>query len=376
MTFADEELANRFDQMVESVVDMAGVVDVERALTEGRLAVHKRRTRAAVAGAGAIGTVAALVAISALVTGTKPAVVASSAAPALVDPLHSYAEFGWLPTSLPARAYSDPDGGGMAITSAYDPKTVGTSEVSTEVDLMTWPNGPAKMPTSSPGMAWSVAGSLNGRPVEMFSQATDPSTSSTAGGLATWPLCAMPYGNDGPPGPFTQEGVTSYGVVGIAWQTASGAVAEIDYHYVNQTPPDTATMMNMAETVTFAKKPLAMPFSVQGFAGTTVTYATQGDFHDPHPAASQVSFEKDGVQVTIYSDWPIEQSVGCGPYPPTGQFALRMIDGVKIYVILTPADPNAKLGSKIYALGTASQILNKVTWYGVNPANWTMNVIR
>ncbi|HEV2634937.1 MAG TPA: hypothetical protein VGX23_07295 [Actinocrinis sp.] len=65
------------------------------------------------------------------------------------------------------------------------------------------------------------------------------------GGIANPGTC----GAGAADGVLADQGITSYGSVALVWQTASGISTEIYYHYVNQNPPDAATMLHMADTV-------------------------------------------------------------------------------------------------------------------------------
>jgi hypothetical protein len=367
VTHPADLLSAEFDLLADDPQAPISAVDFDRALADGRRTVRTRRRRAGLSGVGAF-ALAALIAVPMLTAGN--AAGPPGTAGGGTDPLSSYGEFGWLPTALTATMYDYGADDHMSITTAYDPSTVGTSDVSTMARLIVWTGvGTDPFAGNNVGTPSQIA-ILNGSPVEMY---VTPSNvhQGVSGGIVKAEPCSTPdtrpAGQGG--GSLADQGVTSYGLVSVVWRTASGGAASIDYQYVNQAAPDAADMLHMAETVVFGVTEVPLPLTISGLSAPLFS-VQKGRYHDQYPDYLQLQFYEDGVMLQIYVDAPAEAL--CTTLPI--QTASRTLDGLRFEVLIW--NTQAVATADLTRFGTAAQILDDITSLGPDPANWTTSVIK
>ena len=377
-----EKLAAEFEHLADESAGQPSAVDFGLALAAGRRSVRNRRALAGASGVTALG-LAALVAVPALLPG--PAVEPVTVSPAPVstsplDPLVAEARFGWLPAGLTATSENSNPLAGFGIVVAYNPKEISDSGLNTSAALYTWPsNGSSPLShTSVPGQAVTDTkiGTLNGAPVDEYVTTENGGLdgNSVNGGWLAPPKCET-FSTPGIS--LSQAGITAYGLVSVQWRTPSGDWADIEYNYVNQTAPDAAELLHMAKTATFDETSLKMPFQVTGLGRVSVAGAEQGQYRAVSPDYNLLQFQQDNVIINIAVDSPASTVLQCGQRPKNPDlFATRKINGLEFTVYLEPLAPGASnANAGLTKFGTAPEILDHITSYGPNPANWTTRVI-
>ena len=365
MTDPAQRLAAEFDRLADDPQAPVSTVDFDRALADGRRTVRTRRKRFGLSGVGAF-ALAALIAVPMLTSGAAPQ---PSAAAAGTDPLSAYADFGWLPTRLTGVMYSQQPLLHSSTIIAYDPQAVAADVPSASAELFFWADADSVQAPSFTGV--SQIATLNGYPVLMYTDQLPDGGASVAPSIGSeiYPCgLVFPIPKEEKPGPR--------GFVSVFWHTASGAAAQVNYQYMNQTGPDAAVMLHIAETVTFhrAPPPVPLPLRISGLTGVPVSFAGNG-FFAGRPLYVGLEFLRRNTLLQILVDTSgagSEMFPDCKTVSP-GHEATRVINGLSVTVRVsrvspgTPADPGT--------FGTAAQILDRITSLGPDPADWTTNVI-
>jgi hypothetical protein len=172
---------------------------------------------------------------------------------------------------------------------------------------------------------------------------------------------------------LAQEGIYAEGGVGLLWHNAAGQTVTLDYLYVNQPTPDVATLMHMAETVTFATKTIPLPFSVTGVKPAQA-YSTSGTADlSKFPVSNTLSYRVGDTMVSITADPPPAMAPSPCSSPQTGMEADEVVNGLHMYV--TEISTNGRVAVDMSKTGTPQSILKRITSYGPDPAKWTTNVL-
>lgn len=356
-----ENLAAAFERQAQTDLPPDGV-DVALAVAHGRRTVRKRRTAVSMAMTGALAAVAALAWTAAAhgpghavgPVAPAPAPSTASAAPTVTstqifhsgpngpDPLAVQASFGWLPPGMPISGYgSNPDADWTEAGAALGPSD---TVVSTMVQLMTEATNtsdPTTVPTDSANLVPNQT--LNGHPVEF-----DQVDSASAGSL----------GNE-------------Y----LKWLSPSGQQVWLFYSFKQHQEPGVDVLMHMARTVTYGTKQIPLPVSVAGLAGAGHGLITVNigafQMHEP----SQVTLDDDGMTIDIYyglftPEDLADRSTGTIEYAS----ATRTVGGISVAVMIRNDDGTSPPNTS--KLGTAQQILDRVTYYGSDQTAWTTDVLR
>lgn len=369
MTHPADLLSAEFDLLADDPQAPVSTVDFDRALADGRRTVRIRRRRAGLSGVGAL-ALAALIAASLLTAGKATAPPGTGGLG--TDPLHAYAEFGWLPAKLTGTMYSQDPASHHSSTVAYDPRTIDLGGTHTTARLDVWTEVGSGPLTGSISGSGTQVGTRNGYPVVMDVVPLSAGMSETFEGIG---MTVNPCGvvSPNPPSPSLQGTSGSHGEASIFWRTADGGAAQITYLYVSRPAPDAATMLHMAESVTFhaVPVPVPLPLRISGLSGVPVAFVQNG-YLLGQPAFLALEFLEDGVLLQIDVNVPADGHSLCGT-PPPEWIASRVINGLKVTVQITGSQNIATADRGRF--GTAAQILDRITSLGPVPADWTTHVI-
>ncbi|HEV2640970.1 MAG TPA: hypothetical protein VGX23_37995 [Actinocrinis sp.] len=358
-----ESLAAAFERQAQTELPPDGV-DVALAVAHGRRTVRKRRTAVSMAMTGALAAVAALAwtaaahgpghAVGPVAPAPAPAPSTASAAPTVTttqifrsgpngpDPLTVQASFGWLPPGMPISGYgANPDADWTEAGAALGP---GGTVVSTMVQLMTEATDSSDPTTAPPDPADVVPNqTLNGHPVE-FKQVD----SASAGSLGS-----------------------EY----LTWLSPSGQQVWLFYSFKQNQAPGVDVLMHMARTVTYGTAQVPLPVSVAGLAGAGHGLIVENigafQMHEP----SQVTLDDDGMTIGVYYGlFTLNDLPGYGMGTTEYAWATRTVGGVSVAVVIRNDDGTSPPDTS--KLGTAQQILDRVTYYGSDQTAWTTDVLR
>ena len=367
-------LAEEFEVLADDRQAPVSAVDYGRAMARGRRTLRLRRS------AGGLTAVVTLVLAAMLTgmprlpgTGGEPA----GASPPGIDPLIVQVEFGWVPSNLTMVSYDSTTGDTSVQAAAPEPANGSDQSAVADGDLQSafiyltvYTNLSAGRPDMQ-GPTTQV-GTLNGYPVQFSSQPAG--LTDSRGNVETVDPVTCKAEPSHPMPTLAQHGIYAEGDAGLLWHTATGQVATLDYHYVNQAIPDSATLMHIAETATFESKPIPLPFSVTGVTRAQILAVSQATDLSRIPAQNSLTYTVGDTAVSIIADPPASVTPSTCPNTSDGTKADEVINGLHLYVTETSMKgPDTAVDMS--KTGTPQAILKRITSYGPNPAKWTVNVL-